>query len=120
MVSVLYFSIEYCACQISEGNLDVDLSPSDDVRHAETPALALEALQECALLIFKSQTEVAFREQSAGHNALLLFVYLTLQIMEQNLSNAFKELSAKQAEVIFSSCGTLIFVHSRTNNWLCI
>lgn len=76
------------------------MSHSDEIRHAETPALAQEALQECALLIFKSQTEVAFREQSAGHNALLLFVFLTLQIMEQNLLNAFKELSVKQAEVI--------------------
>ncbi|GMH40020.1 hypothetical protein BSKO_07924 [Bryopsis sp. KO-2023] len=84
--------------KVSEGIYDADAAHSDDIRHAETPALAQEALQECALLIFKSQAEVAFREQSAGHNALLLFVHLTLQIMEQNLVNAFKELGVKQAE----------------------
>lgn len=84
--------------KVSEGIFDADAAHSDDIRHAETPALAQEALQECALLIFKSQAEVAFREQSAGHNALLLFVHLTLQIMEQNLVNAFKELGVKQAE----------------------
>jgi len=57
------------------------------------------------LLIFKSQVEVAFREQTAGHNALLLFVHLALQMMEEQLLNAFKELRAKQAEVILQFPG---------------
>ena len=42
---------------------------------------------------------MAFREQTAGHNALLLFVHLALGMMEEKLLNAFKELRAKQAEV---------------------
>lgn len=45
------------------------------------------------------QVEVAFREQTAGHNALLLFVHLALSMMEERLRNAFKELRAKEAEV---------------------
>ena len=39
------------------------------------------------------------REQTAGHNALLLFVHLALTMMEGRLNNAFKDLKAKQAEV---------------------
>lgn len=71
------------------------------MRHAETPELAREALVDSAVLIYKSQIEVAFREQTAGHNALLLFVGLALQLMEEQLFNAFKELDAKEAEVRF-------------------
>ena len=71
----------------------------EGVRHAETPELAREALADCAVLIFKGQVEVAFREQTAGHNALLLFVHLALSMMEERLTNAFKELRAKEAEV---------------------
>ncbi|BDA40853.1 hypothetical protein COCOBI_01-5070 [Coccomyxa sp. Obi] len=70
----------------------------EGVRHAETPELAREALADCAVLIFKGQVEVAFREQTAGHNALLLFVHLALSMMEERLTNAFKELRAKEAE----------------------
>ena len=39
------------------------------------------------------------REQTAGHNALLLFVHLALTMMEGRLDNAFKDLTAKKAEV---------------------
>ena len=46
------------------------------------------------------QVEVAFREQTAGHNALLLFVHLVLDMMESQLLNAFKELDVQQAEVM--------------------
>ncbi|KAK9916230.1 hypothetical protein WJX75_000260 [Coccomyxa subellipsoidea] len=70
----------------------------EGVRHAETPELAREALADCAVLIFRGQVEVAFREQTAGHNALLLFVHLALSMMEERLTNAFKELRAKEAE----------------------
>jgi hypothetical protein len=56
-------------------------------------------LQDSATLIFKAQAEVAFREQTAGHNALLLFVHLSLAMLEQQLVNAFRELRVKQAEV---------------------
>ena len=49
--------------------------------------------------LFLGQVEVAFREQTAGHNALLLFVHLALRLMEERLRNAFKELQAKQSEV---------------------
>ena len=44
---------------------------------------------------------MAFREQTAGHNALLLFVHLALSMMEERLRNAFKELRAKEAEARF-------------------
>ena len=71
----------------------------DGVRHAETPELAREALRDSVALIYKGQVEVAFREQTAGHNALLLFVHLALGMMEEQLLNAFKELDVKQAEV---------------------
>jgi hypothetical protein len=62
-------------------------------------ACACTTPQDSATLIFKAQAEVAFREQTAGHNALLLFVHLNLAMLEQQLSNAFKELRVKQAEV---------------------
>ena len=42
---------------------------------------------------------MACREQTAGHNALLLFVHLALTMMEGRLDNAFKDLTAKKAEV---------------------
>ncbi len=42
---------------------------------------------------------MAYREQTAGHNALLLFVHLALTMMEGRLDNAFKDLTAKKAEV---------------------
>jgi hypothetical protein len=45
------------------------------------------------------QVEVAFREQTAGHNALLLLVHLSLQLMEEQVRIAFKELGVKRAEV---------------------
>ena len=53
----------------------------EGLRHAETPELAREVLRESAALIFKTQIEVAFREQTAGHNALVLFAYLALGMM---------------------------------------
>ena len=83
-----------------------DFDSPERIRHAETPELAREALIDSVVLIFKSQVEVAFREQTAGHNALLLFVHLALAMMEEQLLNAFKELRAKQAEVC-----TWIWVH---------
>lgn len=85
--------------QVNDGELGDDLDDSDKVRHAETPELAREALVDSVVLIFKSQVEVAFREQTAGHNALLLFVHLVLQMMEEQLQNSSRELAAKQAEV---------------------
>jgi hypothetical protein len=68
------------------------------------PPLPARCPQDSATLIFKAQAEVAFREQTAGHNALLLFVHLSLGLMEQQLGNAFKELRVKQAEVRGAGC----------------
>lgn len=82
-----------------EPDTEDDYESPDRIRHAETPELAREALIDSVVLIFKSQVEVAFREQTAGHNALLLFVHLALQMMEEQLLNSFKEVRAKQAEV---------------------
>ncbi len=45
------------------------------------------------------QVELAFREQTAGNNAMSLFVYLAFQLMETQLRNAFADVAAKQAEV---------------------
>ena len=84
--------------QAIDAELGDDLDDGDKVRHAETPELAQEALVDSVVLIFKSQVEVAFREQTAGHNALLLFVHLVLQMMEEQLLNSSRELAAKQAE----------------------
>ena len=47
------------------------------------------------------------REQTAGHNALLLFVHLALTMMEGRLDNAFKDLTAKKAEVSVSPASYL-------------
>lgn len=85
--------------QATDAELGDDMAEGDKVRHAETPELAQEALVDSVVLIFKSQVEVAFREQTAGHNALLLFVHLVLQMMEEQLQNSSRELAAKQAEV---------------------
>lgn len=85
--------------QAVEPDNEDDYDSPERIRHAETPELAREALIDSVVLIFKSQVEVAFREQTAGHNALLLFVHLALQMMEEQLLNSFKELRAKQAEV---------------------
>ncbi len=88
-----------CGLQVTDGELGDEMDDGDKVRHAETPELAREALVDSVVLIFKSQVEVAFREQTAGHNALLLFVHLVLQMMEEQLQNSSRELAAKQAEV---------------------
>lgn len=89
--------------QAAEPDAEDDYGSPERIRHAETPELAREALIDSVVLIFKSQVEVAFREQTAGHNALLLFVHLALQMIEEQLLNAFRELRAKQAEVSKSS-----------------
>lgn len=99
-----------CTClQVSrmqaseEAELGDEYDHPDNVRHAETPELAKEALVDSIVLIFKSQVEVAFREQTAGHNALLLFVHLALGMMEERVLNEYKELEARKAEVSFVS-----------------
>ena len=45
------------------------------------------------------QVEVAFREQTAGHNALLLLVALSHELLEERLRNAFLDVHARAAEV---------------------
>lgn len=45
------------------------------------------------------KVEVAFREQTAGHNALLLLVSLSHELLEARLRNAFLDVHARQAEV---------------------
>jgi len=97
--------VTHCWHQALEPDAEDGYDNPERIRHAETPELAQEALIDSVLLIFKSQVEVAFREQTAGHNALLLFVHLALQMMEEQLLNAFKELRAKQAEVILQFPG---------------
>ena len=82
-----------------DAELGDDYDNPDNVRHAETPELAREALVDSVVLIYKSQVEVAFREQTAGHNALLLFVHLALGMMEEQVLNEYKELEARRAEV---------------------
>ena len=76
-----------------------DLNEDQNVRHAETLDAAREALIDSVLVIFRGQIETAFREQTAGHNALLLFVTLTLQVMEEQLMNAFHDVTARERGV---------------------
>lgn len=45
------------------------------------------------------QVEVAFREQTAGHNALLLLVALAHELLEERLCNAALDVRARAAEV---------------------
>lgn len=89
----LSFSIFFWSAFCSPQVCDPTQPHYDDggVRHAETPELAREVLAESALLIFKAQVEVALREQTAGHNALLLFVHLALGLMEQQLVSGVEE-----------------------------
>ena len=42
---------------------------------------------------------MAFREQTAGHNALLLLVALSHELLEERLRNAFLDVHARAAEV---------------------
>ena len=112
--------------QAVEPDTEDDYDGPERIRHAETPELAREALIDSVVLIFKSQVEVALREQTAGHNALLLFVHLALQMMEEQLLNSFKELRAKQAEVqssglleVFSSHCMCSKIRSRSRCIIC-
>ncbi|CAG9461100.1 unnamed protein product [Pedinophyceae sp. YPF-701] len=70
----------------------------EGIRHAETPELAREVLQESAVMIFKTQVEVAFREQTAGHNALVLFAYLALHMMLENIECSYRDGMARAAQ----------------------
>lgn len=88
--------------QAIDHDLEDDYDNPDRIRHAETPELAREALLDSVVLIFKSQVEVAYREQRAGQNALLLLVHLVLEMMEQRLLEAYSDLGAKQHEVMIS------------------
>lgn len=69
------------------------------VRHAETPELAVGVLREAGLLIFRAGVEVAYREQMAAHNALLLFVVLVLDMMGGALRCAAEDVRARAAAV---------------------
>ena len=46
------------------------------------------------------QVEVAFKEQTAGHNALLLLTHLALRMMKGQLQAAALDVRARQAQVI--------------------
>lgn len=59
------------------------------------PRCGLLMANLCAAL----QVEVAFREQTAGHNALLLLVALSHELLEERLRNAFLDVHARAAEV---------------------
>lgn len=45
------------------------------------------------------QVEVAFKEQTAGHNALLLLTHLALSLMKGQLQAAALDVRARQAQV---------------------
>ena len=47
---------------------------------------------------------MAFREQTAGHNALLLLVALSHDLLEARLRNAFLDVDARAAEVDPALC----------------
>ena len=55
--------LDHHILQAISGECGDSYDGTDRIRHAETPELAREALIDSVVLIFKSQVEVAFREQ---------------------------------------------------------
>ncbi|CAD5171187.1 unnamed protein product [Musa acuminata subsp. malaccensis] len=73
-----------------ENELDDDNSRSQ--KHAKSPELAREFLLDAATVIFKEQVEKAFREGTARQNAHCTFVCLALELLEERLHVACKEI----------------------------
>ncbi|OAY75653.1 hypothetical protein ACMD2_11295 [Ananas comosus] len=71
---------------------DLDGDGSRPQKHAKSPELAREFLLDAATVIFKEQVEKAFREGTARQNAHCIFVSLALQLLEDRVHVACKEI----------------------------
>lgn len=67
-------------------------------KHAKSPELAREFLLDAATIIFKEQVEKAFREGTARQNAHTIFVCLALNLLEERVHVACKEISTLEKQ----------------------
>eukprot|EP00250_Pteridium_aquilinum_P006714 c16576_g1_i1 orf=170-4153(-) len=67
-------------------------------KHAKSPELAREFLLDAATIIFKEQVEKAFREGTARQNAHTIFVCLALNLLEERIHVACKEISTLEKQ----------------------
>ncbi|CAN0879116.1 hypothetical protein LINGRAHAP2_LOCUS12859 [Linum grandiflorum] len=74
-----------------DGN-ELDGECSRPQKHAKSPELAREFLLDAATVIFKEQVEKAFREGTAQQNAHSIFVCLALNLLEERIHVACKEI----------------------------
>ncbi|CAL1370958.1 unnamed protein product [Linum trigynum] len=74
-----------------DGN-ELDGECSRPQKHAKSPELAREFLLDAATVIFKEQVEKAFREGTARQNAHSIFVCLALNLLEERIHVACKEI----------------------------
>ncbi|EAY89109.1 hypothetical protein OsI_10597 [Oryza sativa Indica Group] len=74
-----------------DGN-DLDGDGLHPQKHAKSPELAREFLLDAAAVIFKEQVEKAFREGTARQNAHSIFVSLALELLEERVHVACKEI----------------------------
>uniref|UniRef100_A0A0D9VRG6 Uncharacterized protein n=1 Tax=Leersia perrieri TaxID=77586 RepID=A0A0D9VRG6_9ORYZ len=74
-----------------DGN-DLDGDGLHPQKHAKSPELAREFLLDAAAVIFKEQVEKAFREGTARQNAHSVFVSLALELLEERVHVACKEI----------------------------
>ncbi|KAD7478219.1 hypothetical protein R6Q59_007668 [Mikania micrantha] len=75
----------------NDGN-DLDGECSRPQKHAKSPELAREFLLDAATVIFKEQVEKAFREGTARQNAHSIFVSLALNLLEERVLVACKDI----------------------------
>ncbi|XP_006649664.1 uncharacterized protein LOC102708504 [Oryza brachyantha] len=71
---------------------DLDGDGLHPQKHAKSPELAREFLLDAAAVIFKEQVEKAFREGTARQNAHSVFVSLALELLEERVHVACKEI----------------------------
>lgn len=67
-------------------------------KHAKSPELARDFLLDAATIIFKEQVEKAFREGTARQNAHTIFVCLALNLLEERIHVACKEISTLEKQ----------------------
>ncbi|KAK4789900.1 hypothetical protein SAY86_017204 [Trapa natans] len=77
---------------IDKDSNELDGECSRPQKHAKSPELAREFLLDAATVIFKEQVEKAFREGTARQNAHSIFVCLALNLLQERVHIAFKEI----------------------------
>lgn len=82
-----------------DGN-DLDGDGLHPQKHAKSPELAREFLLDAAAVIFKEQVEKAFREGTARQNAHSIFVSLALELLEERVHVACKEIITLEKQVL--------------------